>query len=710
MPRALSRVGDGVPVAEPPHRWYCRDTNGDGAADVKTEVAGDYGNTTNPEHTANGLLWALDNWIYSANHTTRFRYDGKGNFTREPTTTRGQWGITQDDVGRLYHNNNSDPLRADLVPTEYFRRNPYLMAPTGGNVGIAPAKLPIWPGRVTPGVNRGYRTLNEEGKITTVTAACGPLIYRDALFPAEFKGNAFVCEPSANMIKRIIVTEKNGTVTGTNAYEGSEFLTSTDERFRPVNLASGPDGALYVVDMYHGILQHRVYMTSYLRQQVEERDLSAGQGMGRIYRIVPDGTIPVKTKFDLAKASPDSLVRSLRAANSWWRDTTQRLLVERADPASVPLLRELAQSPASPPLGRLHALWTLEGMQQLDRPTVIAALAGRDERVAAAAIRLSEKWLAQPNDTEIFQKVVQVDPALDPGIMLQKALSLGASESPAAVTALADLAGKSGGQPFVADAIVSGLIGREVSFIKACFAEPGSANETNAVTLATAAVLKSRDIAQLNEVFALLSPDAATPAWTRIALLDGVERFLPKTPEGKPVPGTLAAKPEALIKLAAKTGTPAGIRAAKLVSLLKWPGKPGLTDESAAIAARLTPEQKILFDKGSRLFATLCAACHQPHGEGLDGLAPQLLYSHYILGAEQALIRIVLSGKENDGRAMPPLHSLDDESIAGVLTYVRQSWGHNAPPVSPATVAAVRKEVGSREEPWSDEELQKFGK
>ena len=176
MPRALALVGDGVLVGEPPHLWFCRDTNGDGVSDEKTEIAADYGVTTNPEHTANGLFRALDNWIYSANHTARFRADGQGKFTREATNTRGQWGITQDDTGRLFHNDNSYPLRADLVPTEYFKRNPYLTAPAGGNVGIVPADLPIWPGRITTGVNRGYKTLNAEGKITAVTAACGPIV------------------------------------------------------------------------------------------------------------------------------------------------------------------------------------------------------------------------------------------------------------------------------------------------------------------------------------------------------------------------------------------------------------------------------------------------------------------------------------------------------------------------------------------------------
>jgi len=710
MPRAMALVGDGVLVGEPPHLWYCRDTNGDGVADERKEIASDYGVTTNPEHTANGLMRALDNWIYSANHTTRFRYEGKGQFNRELTATRGQWGIAQDDVGRLFHNNNSDPLRADLIPTEYFSRNPYLSAPEGGNIGIVPADLPIWPGRVTPGVNRGYKTLNAEGKITAVTAACGPIIYRDALFPTEFHGNAFVCEPSGNLVKRIILSEQDGVVSGRNAYEGTEFITSTDERFRPVNLSAGPDGALYLVDMYHGILQHRIYMTTYLRNQVEERDLAAGNGMGRIYRIVPDGAKPPRPRFDLSHETSAQLVRHLSEANSWWRDTAQRLLVEHADPASFAPLRELVRSQTSPALGRLHALWTLEGLNQVDRATVVVALADTDERVSAAAVRLSEKFLAQPADKEILHQVITATVKSSEHVTLQKALSLSTADSAEAITALAEIAAQHGHQRFVSDAIVSGIAGRELALVKVLLASPQPENVSRAITLATNSVLKSRNTENVRELLALLEPAGGAPDWAQAAILKGVERFLPKTPEGKPVTGALTAEPTALLKLAAQTETPQGKQAAALVSLLKWPGKPGTENEAAAIAARLTPEQKILFEKGRQLFAGICAACHQPNGEGLAGLAPQLLYSRYVLGSERAVIRIVLSGKEREGRVMPPLGSLDDESIAGVLTYVRQSWGHNAPPVAPATVAAVRKEIAGREEPWTDEELGKLVK
>ncbi len=707
LPRALALVGDGVLVAEPPHLWYLRDTNGDGVADQKTEVAADYGGTSNPEHTANGLMWALDNWIYSANFTTRFHYDGAGRFSREPTATRGQWGLSQDDTGRLFHDSNSDPLRADLVPSEYFRRNPYLNKPEGGNVQLVPANLPIWPDRPTPGVNRGYNSLNAEGKITAVTAACGPVVYRGGLFPAAYAGNAFICEPAGNLVKRIALTEHDGTVTGRNVTEGSEFLTSTDERFRPVNLANGPDGALYLVDMYRGLIQHRVYLTTFLRKQVEERGLANGIGMGRIYRIVPDGAPRRMARFDLAVETTAQLVSHLPAANSWWRDTAQRLLVERRDPASIPLLRALARSADAPPLGRLHALWTLQGIDQLDRETVLAAVGSPDERVTLAAIRLAEKWLAQPADREMFRRVTTVaDPT--PRVILQLALSLGEATGPDALIALAGLAEAHGHQPYVADAIVSGLAGRELEFLKVVMVNPHVSQADRVVTLAASAVLKAGDAARSAGLLDCLAPATSTANWARPALLDGVERFLPKTPEGKSVPGVLPVEPRALLLLAAQPATPAGAQAARLVTLLKWPGKPGLENESAAVAARLTPEEKARFEKGRELFASICAACHQPHGEGLSGLAPQLLYSRYVLGPEQAVVRIVLCGKENDGVVMPALRTLDDESIAAALTFVRQSWGHDAPPVSPQVVTAVRREIGNREEPWTDEELQKF--
>lgn len=710
LPRALALVADGALVGEPPQLWFMRDTNGDSVADEKVEISR-YGSRTNVEHSENGLYRALDNWMYNAKSSVRFRHVGGTEFIRDETIARGQWGITQDNVGRIYYNTNSDPLRVDVVPSEYFERNPNLTNPEGINVGVVPSRLQIWPGRVTPGVNRGYQILNEEGKLTSMTAASAPTIYRDSLFPSDHLGNGYVPEPSGNLVKRIIIDETGGTLVGRNAYEGSEFLTSTDERFRPVFLSNGPDGALYIADMYRGILQHRIFVTTFLRQQILDRGLDRGLGLGRIYRIVPDNKRINRPAFDLSKDSSVALVDHLRSADSWWRDTAQRLLVERRDPASVQPLRALARSGDAPALARLHALWTLHGIEQLDRATVLAAMDGTDEHVTAAAIRLSEPWLAQSEDVEVFQRVTTVmkDQAgnAPPTIVLQRALSLGEARSPAAFDLMMEMASKYNEQPFVPDAIVSGLAGRELEFIRRITAGPSTENAHNAVRLATSAVLRSGESGSIASLLALLEPGTHLRPWARTPLLEGFREFLPRrAPRGRPVSAEIPVEPTSLLALAKRTGTPEGDAAAEIVASLNWPGKPG--QEAPTVALVLTPEQRALMEQGREQYAALCAACHGPAGEGLPALGAPLRYSRYALGSEEALARIILNGKQGDPLAMPPLNSLSDEAIAGVLTYIRQSWGHNETPVAPATISRIRQEVATREQPWRDEELSRY--
>lgn len=393
MPRAIACVRGGALIAEPPHLWFCRDTNGDDVSDEKIEVASDYGDPKNPEHCANGLLLARDNWIYSLYHGYRYRFSN-GNWTREANPVRAQWGLTQDDYGRLVYTSNSDHLRGDLLPTHYLADKPPGSKMPGLGQKLA-ADQTVWPGRVNPGVNRGYlpATLKADGRLDKFTAACGTVIYRGDLFPRDYYGNAFVCEPAANMIRRSILTDKDGIITAENAYEKSEFLTSTDERFRPVNLYTGPDGALYVVDMYHGILQHRIYLTPYLRQQVEDRGLQTPIHLGRIYRIVPRLS-PQKPLSNLASATTSELVQYLTHHNGWVRDTAQRLIVERQDTNAIPLLKNLKSD-----LSRLYALWTLEGLGQFDR----TYLKDASPYVRAGAIRISGR--GDPAEREALPQI-----------------------------------------------------------------------------------------------------------------------------------------------------------------------------------------------------------------------------------------------------------------------------------------------------------------
>ncbi|MEO6183182.1 MAG: c-type cytochrome, partial [Verrucomicrobiota bacterium] len=717
MARALALVKGGLLVAEPPRLWFCQDTDGDGKSDSKVEVAKDYGDQKNPEHTANGLMTALDNWIYSADHTTRFR-NVDGEWQREPTVFRGQWGISQDNYGRLVYNSNSDQFRIDLVPSAYLRRNPNVRTPMGLNVD--PIKNQItWPIRVTPGVNRGYREgiLRQDGTLEKFTAACGPLIYRGDNFPDEFQGNAFVCEPSANLVKRNILQEKNGIMTGRHAYTNMEFLASTDERFRPVNLNNGPDGALYLTDLYRGILQHRIYLTSYLRAQSESRGLQAPTGLGRIYRIVAEGKTlkPVK----LAKATSAELVENLSNPNGWVRDTAQRLLVERNEAKTIALLQAKAVSDKSS-LGRIHALWTLDGIGQMDKKTLLAALADKDAKVRTVAIRLSEPFLKNSDASEFvafFTTLTKSD--TQPDVQLQLAFTLGEIVDPKAEEGMMTIARNSGENPVIRDALLSGLYRREVEILEKVlsdksWSEPKPGRGAFLSGLATC-ILYERKTNRVDRIFQLA---AAAPLWQQVALLDGMLASAPGQTKSKiPVrkkPIFFASEPNGFAALVKKQTPEITDRLKKISGLVTWPGQPGYV--APPKVAPLTAEEEKRFAIGRDLFAASCAACHQLTGLGMEGLAPPLADSEWVLGEPERLTRIILHGVRgkigvigrNYDMEMPSLNVFNDEQIAAVLTYIRREWEHGSSPVDVVAVKKVRDATVNRNEAWTEAELLKI--
>lgn len=718
MPRALALVRDGLLVAEPPHLWFCRDTDGDGKSDSKIEVAKDYGDTKSPEHTANGLMWALDNWIYSADTTMRFRNDD-GEWRREPTTFRGQWGISQDDFGRIVYNSNSDQYRMDLVPSYYLRRNPNCRNPAGLN--FDPIKnQTTWPIRVTPGVNRAYREgiLRKDGTLASFTAACAPLIYRGDNFPTEFQGNAFVCEPSANLIKRNILHEENGIITGRQAYTNAEFLASTDERFRPVNLNNGPDGALYIVDMYRGILQHRIFLTSYLRAQSESRGLQAPIGLGRIYRVVAEGK-PLKP-VDLAKATSAELVENLSHANGWVRDTAQRLLVERNEAKTISPLQIKAATDTNV-LGRIHALWTLDGIGQTDKKTLMAALDSPNPKVRAAAIRLAESRALKTSDGTIFLErfmaLVSNDSSAD--VQLQLAFTLGEISDAQAVQGMMTIAKNSSANIYIRDAILTGLYKRELDFLEKLLADKSwSEKKTGRGELLSGlaqCVFYERKLSRVNRVFELA---AAAPAWQQAALLDGVIATGTPLAKGKKAAAPqkqlfFPSEPSGFSTLAKSQSKETANRLEKLSALVTWPGKPGYI--APPKVTPLTGEQEKQFAAGKDLFAASCSACHQLTGLGMEGLAPPLADSEWVLGPPEKIARIILHGLrgkiEVKGKSyemeMPSLAVFDDEQIASLLTYIRRDWEHGASPVDAALVKKVRDATSERNEAWTEGELSK---
>jgi len=354
LPRSIMLVGDGLLVGSPPELAFWRDANGDGKADSKQVIAADYGAKPNPklplstnaELFPNGGLWAYDNWIYSAAYMKKFRYrDGK--FETGPTIFRGQWGFTQDDFGRFYYNDNTHSLHGDVIFGDYVKRNPNFPRLEGTNVNIAADEL-VWPAHETPGVTSGGQPARElrDGRLFKFTAACGPWIYRGDLLP-DLYGNAFIAEPVGNLVQRKVLTAENGSLIGRNPYDRADFIASTDERFRPVNFGTGPDGALYVVDMYRGIVEHHSLISAYLREEIKSHQLEGPYEYGRIYRVVPIDK-PAPRVAQIGTLTSAQWVAHLEDANSWWRETAQQLLVERHEAATVPAIRRIATSSTRP--------------------------------------------------------------------------------------------------------------------------------------------------------------------------------------------------------------------------------------------------------------------------------------------------------------------------------------------------------------------------
>lgn len=642
LPRAIKVLNDGVLVGEPPNVWFIRDTDGDGRGDERERVYDSYGdpNVRNVESLPNGLLWGMDNWIHSVDGGVESLRRVGGQWQTRHFERLGQWGITQDSWGRLYSANNTRPLQTHLVPYGYSGRQPGFEISAGMNASIAP-NAPMWPAHAV-GSNRSYRIGQEvrgsDGTLKRATSTLAPVIYRGDQFGEAYRGNAFTPEPAGNLIKRLVLESDPAAIEAEArfAYEGHEFLTSTDERFRPVDMANAPDGSLYVVDMYRGIIQHARFLTDHLREYVEENDLDRPTGtFGRIYRIVHtdragDGETP---RF--SDLRPQEVAGYLRHANGHLRDKAQQVLVQ-CTPAGVTSTIEAMVADAEA-YTRLQALWTLEGMSRAvyDRArlteTALGALEDEHPRVRAAAVRILEPALAAGAGEVLDRLTEQAFEEEAPYVELQLLASLGASDEKAALRAMAHILDAHAKSPYFQEMALTGIHKREAQFAELLQSEHG---------------------------------------WRE----DAGEGY------------------EAVLTSLDEVGT----------------------EEEEALAG-LSEAERALFVAGRERYTT-CAACHGAQGQGVSGVGPSLAGSEWAQSEPESVVRIALHGFEgglaerprqsvNVAGVMPPHGFLSDEELAGILTFIRQSWGNEAPPITPEEVARVREAVGERSETWTPDEL-----
>ncbi|MEO8482465.1 MAG: c-type cytochrome [Acidobacteriota bacterium] len=419
LPRMILPLGDGVILTNETDSddvIRLTDSNGDGVADKKEVVYSGVGvgRDGNLEHEQNGFVWGLDNWIYSTYNAFRFRWTPSG-FLREPTGNNGaQWGVSQDDDGKIWfacggcergYLNFQFPIHYGAFTwTEQTEPNFDTVYPIAGvsdtQGGMGRVRVPL-------------------GVLNHFTAGAGIDVVRADRLPADLLGDVLVGEPVGRLVRRAKPVRIDGLTQLRNPYPGSEFILSSDLYFRPINLESGPDGTVYIADMYHGIIQDSQWTLpgSYLRHRIEQYQLDKVIGRGRIWRLRYDGVPAVPSTPAQPNAAPTpgspaipgiepnfapprmyaesaaQLVDHLSHPNGWWRDTAQRLLILKQDKSVVPALQALARSGgdmAGAPVARFHALWTLEGLGALDAGLVRAFMRDPNPRIRRQGIRASE--------------------------------------------------------------------------------------------------------------------------------------------------------------------------------------------------------------------------------------------------------------------------------------------------------------------------------
>jgi putative membrane-bound dehydrogenase-like protein len=482
-PTAVTCFDGGIFVGAAPDIWYCKDTDGDGRADLRKRVFTGFGRG-NVQGLLNSFRWGLDNRIHGAtssaggriqivDHPDRPAVDvGGRDFSFDPRSLDfraesggGQHGMCFDDWGRKFVCSNSDHLQLVMFEDRYFARNPRYAAPAArksiaadGPAAEVFRTSPVEPWRIVrtrlrlakqaPGpIEGGGRAAGY------FTGATGVTVYRGNAFPKEVVGQAFIGDVGGNLVHRKSLTPDGLTLVGKRIDADREFLSSSDIWFRPAQFANAPDGCLYVVDMYREVIEHPASLPPQIKPHL---DLTSGRDRGRIYKVAP-GQYVVRKPPRLGLAGTSQLVARLADRNGWDRDTAARLLFERQDPAAVRPLRELARrSPL--PLARMHVLHVLDGLKSLDAATLLPALGDSEAGVREHAVRLAEHGaLADPAVREQLLSMAN-DPDLH--VRYQLAFTLGELPGEEPVAALAQILTQDASDPYLRGAMFSSISGR----------------------------------------------------------------------------------------------------------------------------------------------------------------------------------------------------------------------------------------------------------
>jgi putative membrane-bound dehydrogenase-like protein len=444
---SLLRYGDGFLVASPPHLVWSRDTNGDGTEDAR-ELIFDGFAAANTQHNFGGLTYGLDNWVYASNGGNNGRVFAperpdeavplRYNDLRMDIAKRrveligystGGFELTFDEYGRFFGTHNLVPI-SHLIFTGGYAAD--LFGPREG--ALVPIADDTERGlvRIYP-IGAQETRVNHPEQSGYFSGSCGITHYNGGAFPAEFNGNIFIMDVVLNLVHRRVLESSGTTFVARRADVRSEFLASRDRSFRPVNATVAPDGSLWVLDMHRDVIEHPEWIPDEIEATL---DLEAGTDQGRLFRIVPQaGLSPVTPVF--SREDLDGTVEALSHPNGWWRTTAQRLLVEWQAVEAEDALRTVLHDSTSA-YGRLHAMWTLEGLGRLDDADIVRRLEDTEAGVRENAVRLAEPRVETSADLRKTVVTRLNDDA--PRVRMQAALALGTAKPTAGeIAALAAL-------------------------------------------------------------------------------------------------------------------------------------------------------------------------------------------------------------------------------------------------------------------------------
>jgi hypothetical protein len=604
LPRSVLPVYGGVLVAIPPALWhYDKDGKTRELVDSSYAVGG------NVEHQANGLLKGIDNWIYSAKSDRRYRKI-KGKWIIENTKFRGQWGIDQDDYGRLYYNHNSILLQTELFPPNTIGRFAQTFYPNiKKEIPNTENNDRLFPAQETKGVNRAYEEgmLDSLNRLKFCTSCCGVSVLGSNGLGKEYKNNFFVAETSVNLVKRLVIQhQEDGLQKIENPYTESEFLRSKSELFRPVYTTTGNDGNLYIVDMRKGVIQHVTYLTNYLRKYVTEKRLDTIVNQGRIYRV--SKKYNSSQNFNINQYSDEELVQLLTHENRIIRTHAQWKIVTENKVNLLPQLVNLFKD-ANDSYTKIHLLYALEGLQQLNEDILKSAISDKNVHVRRLGIFLNMHYG--------YTNFVSY-------------------ESLAKYDQFVYLSGMAGG-----------ITASQIKTPKFSSTLKQIANDSLLSAIFSGKLWETKDEQIINETAKLVSDTNSI-----------IYQFLSTNPNA--------------------------------------PDKPNLAIE------HLSRNEKDLYFEGEWMYKKLCVSCHNVDGKGFPTLAPPLVGSAIVNNSEISVpIRMVLYGKTlNKGEVSPYGASMtglvDNESvnngnIAGIITYIRNSWGNKSTVVTLENVSKERK-------------------